>query len=59
LTEGAERGGDKENDEIRVSDEMKKLNKVFGMWHGISSLLNLASVIGTVVYGVLLAGTIN
>ncbi|KAK6514516.1 hypothetical protein TWF281_004714 [Arthrobotrys megalospora] len=59
VTEGAERGGDKENEEIRVSDEMKALNKRFGMWHGISSLFNLGSVVGTIGYGVLLAEKIN
>ncbi|KAF3934489.1 hypothetical protein ABW19_dt0204175 [Dactylella cylindrospora] len=59
VTEGAERGGAKEDEEIRVSDEMRALNKKFGMWHGISSLLNMGSVIGTVGYGVLLAGKIN
>ncbi|KAF3917234.1 hypothetical protein ABW20_dc0110473 [Dactylellina cionopaga] len=59
VNEGAERGGDKENDDVRVSDEMRGLNKRFGMWHGISSLFNLGSVIGTIGYGVLLAGKIQ
>ncbi|KAK6329920.1 hypothetical protein TWF718_003347 [Orbilia javanica] len=59
VTEGAERGGDREADEVRVSDEMKALNKKFGMWHGISSLFNLGSVVGTIGYGVLLAEKIN
>ncbi|KAF3093594.1 hypothetical protein TWF569_006944 [Orbilia oligospora] len=59
VTEGAERGGDKENEEVRVSDEMRTLNKKFGMWHGISSLFNLGSVVGTIGYGVLLADKIN
>ncbi|KAK6498481.1 hypothetical protein TWF481_011072 [Arthrobotrys musiformis] len=59
VSEGAERGGDKENDEVRVSDEMKGLNKKFGMAHGISSLFNLGSVVGTIGYGVLLAEKIN
>ncbi|KAK6525384.1 hypothetical protein TWF694_005523 [Orbilia ellipsospora] len=59
VTEGAERGGDKENEEVRKSVEMVKLNKQFGMWHGLSSLANLGSVIATIGYGVLLAGKIR
>ncbi|KAF3905625.1 hypothetical protein ABW21_db0201984 [Orbilia brochopaga] len=58
-TEGAERGGERESEEVRVSPEMKALNKRFGMWHGVSSLLNMGSVIGTIGYGVLLAGKIK
>ncbi|KAK6497120.1 hypothetical protein TWF506_004595 [Arthrobotrys conoides] len=59
VTEGAERGGDKENEEVRVSEEMRGLNKRFGIWHGVSSLLNLGSVVGTIGYGVLLAEKID
>ncbi|KAK6360863.1 hypothetical protein TWF730_006979 [Orbilia blumenaviensis] len=59
VNEGAERGGDKENEEVRVGEEMKVLNRKFGMWHGISSLFNIGSVVGTVGYGVLLAGKID
>ncbi|KAK6331176.1 hypothetical protein TWF696_003243 [Orbilia brochopaga] len=59
VTEGAERGGDREDEEVLVSPEMRALNKRFGMWHGISSLLNMGSVIGTIGYGVLLAGKIK
>lgn len=33
------------------SDEMQALNKRFGMLHGMSSLLNLASIIAVVAYG--------
>jgi hypothetical protein len=33
------------------SEEMRSLNKKFGILHGISSLLNLATFIGAVVYG--------
>ncbi|KAJ6258360.1 hypothetical protein Dda_6400 [Drechslerella dactyloides] len=59
VDEGAERGGDREAEEVLVSPEMRGLNKRFGMWHGISSLLNMGSVIGTIGYGVLLAGKIR
>lgn len=34
------------------SQEMLALNKKFGMLHGISSLLNLATFIASVIYGV-------
>ncbi|KYK60159.1 hypothetical protein DCS_01294 [Drechmeria coniospora] len=33
------------------SEEMQILNKKFGMLHGISSLLNLATFLATVAYG--------
>ncbi|EPS39469.1 hypothetical protein H072_6632 [Dactylellina haptotyla CBS 200.50] len=59
VSEGAERGGDKEGQEIIKSAEMKSLNKQFGIWHGVSSLANMGSVIGTIGYGVLLAGKIQ
>lgn len=38
------------NDE-GVSDEMKALNRKFGMMHGWSSLLNLDSVIALIFHG--------
>jgi hypothetical protein len=37
------------------SKEMQKLNKAFGSMHGASSLLNMAALIATVWYGVVLA----
>ncbi|KAK7418847.1 hypothetical protein QQX98_003709 [Neonectria punicea] len=40
------------------SDEMKALNKKFGMLHGISSLLNLSTFLATVAYGFTLGGRI-
>ncbi|KZZ95923.1 hypothetical protein AAL_04219 [Moelleriella libera RCEF 2490] len=33
------------------SEEMRALNKKFGMWHGISSLLNLGTIFATLAYG--------
>ncbi|RYP92667.1 hypothetical protein DL770_001180 [Monosporascus sp. CRB-9-2] len=33
------------------SDEMAALNKKFGQVHGISSLLNLVTIVSTIVYG--------
>lgn len=41
------------------SDEMQALNKKFGMLHGISSLLNLSTVIAAVAYGFTLGGRIQ
>ncbi|KAH6897256.1 hypothetical protein B0T10DRAFT_476436 [Thelonectria olida] len=40
------------------SEEMKALNKRFGMAHGISSLLNLATFLAIVSYGFTLGGRI-
>jgi len=37
------------------SDEMKALNKRFGMQHGFSSLVNLFEIIVTITYGVILS----
>lgn len=34
------------------SKEMAALNKQFGQLHGISSLLNLATLVASVIYGV-------
>ena len=47
--------GKKSYDASPHSVEMTALNKKFSMLHGISSLLNLGSFIGSVVYGVTLA----
>ncbi|XEU97048.1 hypothetical protein FSHL1_002334 [Fusarium sambucinum] len=40
------------------SDEMKALNKKFGMLHGISSLLNLATFVAAIGYGFTLGGRV-
>jgi len=52
---GRMRGGEKEKEDILVSTEMADLNKQFGIWHGVSSLVNLGGIIGTMIYGVVLA----
>ena len=43
--------GKRSYDAAPHSDEMAALNKRFGKLHGISSLLNLVTLISTVVYG--------
>ena len=43
---------------LKVSAEMKALNKRFGMLHGISSLANLVSVIALGLHGVVLGNGI-
>ncbi|CAK9436233.1 uncharacterized protein LODBEIA_P07910 [Lodderomyces beijingensis] len=43
----------KENGE--PSDEMAALNKQFGRWHGLSTLVNLVSIASLGVYGLTLA----
>lgn len=45
--------------EVRPSDAMALLNKQFGMYHGISSLLNMASILSLGVYGYVLAKRIR
>ncbi|KAI8721124.1 DUF4149 domain-containing protein [Fusarium sp. LHS14.1] len=40
------------------SDEMKALNKRFGILHGISSLINLTTFIAAVAYGFTLGGRV-
>ncbi|KAI5465545.1 hypothetical protein BGZ63DRAFT_420104 [Mariannaea sp. PMI_226] len=40
------------------SDEMKALNKRFGMAHGISSLLNLTTFLAAIAYGFTLGGRV-
>jgi len=47
--------GKKSYDAPPHSQEMAALNKKFSMLHGVSSLLNLGTFIGTVVYGFNLA----
>jgi hypothetical protein len=47
--------GKKSYDAGPHSVEMQKLNKRFGKLHGVSSLLNLASFLATVAYGVSIA----
>jgi len=37
------------------SKEMQKLNRAFGSMHGASSLLNMAALIATMWYGVIIA----
>ena len=48
--------GKKSYDPAPHSQEMLALNKKFGQLHGISSLLNLATFIMAIVYGVSLSG---
>jgi hypothetical protein len=50
------RDGKKSYDPAPHSREMLALNRRFGRMHGVSSLLNLAGVVATVVYGFTLAG---
>lgn len=40
------------------SDEMKALNKKFGMLHGISSLINITAFFAAVAYGFTLGGRV-
>ncbi|KAK2808938.1 hypothetical protein FQN50_004211 [Emmonsiellopsis sp. PD_5] len=47
--------GKKSYDPPPHSKEMVRLNKAFGRIHGISSLVNLAGLLATVYYGVVLA----
>lgn len=53
------REGKKSYDPPPHSKEMTRLNKSFARMHGISSLLNLAGLLGTVFYGVTLAERIR
>ncbi|KAK9465008.1 hypothetical protein V1512DRAFT_267071 [Lipomyces arxii] len=50
---------DKKYYEADVSADMKKLNKEFGMVHGISTIFNLGTLIASAVYGFILAGAIT
>ena len=47
--------GKKSYDAPPHSQEMVALNKRFGMLHGVSSLLNLGTLVATVVYGITLS----
>ncbi|KAF2729190.1 hypothetical protein EJ04DRAFT_502784 [Polyplosphaeria fusca] len=49
------RDGKKSYDKGPHSDEMKALNRRFGILHGVSSLANLVGFLGMCWYGVLLA----
>lgn len=49
------RDGRKSYDAGPHSPEMKRLNKKFGMLHGLSSLTNLAALFAQFYYGVVLA----
>ena len=51
--------GKKSYDAPPHSQEMLALNKRFGMLHGISSLLNMATFVATVVYGVTLSSRLS
>lgn len=41
------------------SEEMQALNKRFGMLHGVSSLLNLGTLISLIAYGFTLGARIQ
>ncbi|KAH8894771.1 hypothetical protein GQ53DRAFT_779668 [Thozetella sp. PMI_491] len=51
--------GKKSHDPPPHSQEMEALNKKFGALHGISSLLNLATFVSCLVYGVKLASRLE
>lgn len=51
--------GKKSYDPLPHSQEMIALNKKFGKLHGISSLLNLATFVATIVYGFHLGGRLR
>lgn len=53
------RDGKKSYDAAPHSVEMQKLNKKFGTYHGVSSLLNLGGFIATIWYGCTLASRLN
>lgn len=38
-----------------ISDELRAMNRKFGIAHGVSSLLNLATLVGCLWHGVILA----
>ncbi|KAK9492257.1 hypothetical protein V1508DRAFT_356044 [Lipomyces doorenjongii] len=48
----------KKSYEDDVSEDMKKLNKEFGIVHGISTIVNLGTLFVTAFYGVILAEAI-
>ena len=47
--------GKKSYDPAPHSKEMMRLNKAFGKLHGISSVVNLVSLVATIYYGKVLA----
>ena len=49
------RDGKKSYDSGPQSEAMQALNKTFGVWHGASSLVNIAGCIATLWYGFYLA----
>lgn len=49
------RDGKKSYDAGPQSETMQALNKKFGVWHGISSLVNVSGCIATLWYGFYLA----
>ncbi|KAH8815691.1 hypothetical protein F5884DRAFT_817941 [Xylogone sp. PMI_703] len=53
------RDGKKSYDPAPHSQEMQKLNKAFGQLHGISTLVNLVSIIASMWYGVTIAGRLD
>lgn len=55
----AKRDGKQWYEEGPKSDEMRALSKKFGILHGISSLLNLGTIIATIVYGFTLGSRIQ
>jgi hypothetical protein len=57
--ETEKKDGKKSYDPPPHSQEMLALNKQFGMLHGISSLLNMATFVATVVYGVTLSSRLS
>ncbi|KAL7785522.1 hypothetical protein V8C37DRAFT_393919 [Trichoderma ceciliae] len=55
----AKREGKEWYDQDSLSEEMRALNKKFGMLHGISSLINIAAFVATLSYGFTLAARIQ
>ncbi|KAL7960719.1 hypothetical protein V8C34DRAFT_50217 [Trichoderma compactum] len=55
----AKRDGGEWYDKDAKSDEMRALNKKFGILHGISSLVNLVEFVAAVAYGFTLAARIQ
>lgn len=51
--------GKKSYDPAPHSKEMQKLNKAFGKAHGASTLINLAGLVATIWYGVVIAGRLQ
>lgn len=51
--------GKRSHDAAPHSDEMAALNREFGRLHGVSSLLNLVTLLSTIVYGVHLSAAFD